>query len=434
MPRVPPRGTRRGSPPGSRRPNRSRYRSARRPGATTPAPAGAGKNTKTAMGADSRRPRRVRRAALVAAAIAAAYLTGRVSGHAPAALTRDLVSAASELIGLKFAPAQQDSMLDALTDQRKNYEAIRNSPLPNGVPPALVFDPLPPGWKMPTRRTPFRAPAVKAPPVPSNLEDLAFASVGELGALLRSRAVTSEALTRMYLARLRRYDGMLHCVVTLTEERALAEARAADIEIAAGKYRGPLHGIPYGAKDLLATRGIPTTWGSQAYRDQVPDEDAAVIRRLHDAGAVLVAKFSLGELAMGDVWFGGMTRTPWDTSRGSSGSSAGSASATAAGLVGFAIGSETWGSIVSPSTACGVTGLRPTYGRVSRAGAMALSWSMDKLGPICRSAADCALVFQAIAGRDDLDAATVDAPFNYTPKIDLHRLTIGYLKSDFDSV
>jgi Asp-tRNA(Asn)/Glu-tRNA(Gln) amidotransferase A subunit family amidase len=238
----------------------------------------------------------------------------------------------------------------------------------------------------------------------------------------------------MYLNRLKKYGPGLHCVVTLTENLALEQARRADREIAEGKYRGPLHGIPYGAKDLLATKGITTTWGSVPYRSQVPGDDATVIKRLADAGAVLVAKLSMGELAWGDVWFGGMTRNPWDTTKGSSGSSAGSASATSAGLVGFSIGTETWGSIVSPSTVCGTTGLRPTYGRVSRKGAMALSWSMDKIGPICRSVEDCAIVFHAIEGADSLDQSLIDAPFVYDGNVDIGALRIGYIASAFDSV
>jgi len=241
-------------------------------------------------------------------------------------------------------------------------------------------------------------------------------------------------LTKLYLDRLKRYSGVLHCTVSLTEELALRQAEKADEEIGEGKYRGPLQGIPFGVKDLLATEGYPTTWGSVPYQGQMFAEDATVVERLEDAGAVLVAKLSMGELAMDDVWFGGLTRNPWDTTKGSSGSSAGSASATAAGLVGFAIGTETWGSIVSPSTVCGTTGLRPTYGRVSRKGAMALSWSMDKIGPICRTVEDCAIVFDAIYGPDGEDQTVYDAPFNYAPGIALSKLRIGYLKSDFDSV
>jgi Asp-tRNA(Asn)/Glu-tRNA(Gln) amidotransferase A subunit family amidase len=236
----------------------------------------------------------------------------------------------------------------------------------------------------------------------------------------------------MYLERLKTYGPKFECVITITEELAIKQAQQADAEIAAGKYRGPLHGVPYGAKDLLATRGYKTTWGAMPYKDQMIDEDATVIKRLEQAGAVLVAKLTMGALAWGDVWYGGKTRNPWNLEQGSSGSSAGSASATAAGLVAFAIGTETWGSIVSPSTRCGVTGLRPTYGRVSRAGAMALSWSMDKIGPICRTVEDCALVFDAISGPDGIDQTVVDLPFNYNPNVKLGQLRIGYLKDAFE--
>jgi Asp-tRNA(Asn)/Glu-tRNA(Gln) amidotransferase A subunit family amidase len=341
--------------------------------------------------------------------------------------------AASALMGLTFDAAERDSMMDELGERLQSYAGIRSVPLANAVPPSLVFNPLPPGFTPDRTERPFRPAAVQPPPMPPDLEDLAFASVGELAALLRSRRVTSEQLTRMYLGRLKKYGPKLECVVTLMEERALERARRADREIAAGKYRGPLHGVPYGAKDLLAARGAPTTWGSVPYKEQVIDEDATVIRRLEEAGAVLVAKLTLGELAWGDVWFGGKTRNPWKLEQGSSGSSAGSASATAAGLVPFAIGSETWGSIVSPSTRCGTTGLRPTFGRVSRAGAMALSWSMDKIGPICRTVDDCALVLEAIRGADGDDPAVVNAPFGYDAATELRGLTIGVVQAEFDS-
>ncbi|MEP0774640.1 MAG: amidase, partial [Acidobacteriota bacterium] len=263
-------------------------------------------------------------------------------------------------------------------------------------------------------------------------EDLAFLSVGELSALLRTRQVRAQELAELYLDRLRRLDEKLQCVVTLTPERALEQARRADRELAAGRWRGPLHGIPWGAKDLLAVRGYPTTWGAGPYRSQVLDEDATVVRRLDAAGAVLVAKLTLGELAMGDVWFGGTTKNPWKLEQGSSGSSAGSAAAVAAGLVGFAIGSETRGSILSPCTRCGATGLRPTFGAVPRTGAMALSWSMDKLGPIARTAQDCALIFDAIRGPDGADDTVVAAPFSWDPEADVRRLKVGYLASLFE--
>ena len=343
------------------------------------------------------------------------------------------ISGAENLFGLSFTGAKRDSMLEGLIEHRANYEKLRAVSIPNSVAPALVFDPRPPGTTYFFAQVePRFAPSV-AGQVPENLEELAYASVGELGALLRAHKVTSVQLTTMYIGRLKKYGPALECVVTLTGELAMKQAERADREMAAGKDRGPLHGIPYGAKDLLATAGIRTTWGSVPFKNQVFDYDATVIRKLEEAGAVLVAKLSVGELAWGDVWFGGVTKNPWDLTEGSSGSSAGSASATAAGLVAFAIGTETWGSIVSPSSRCGVTGLRPTYGRVSRAGAMALSWSMDKIGTICRSTEDCAIVFNAIRGSDGIDRTVVDVPFAYDYSRTLSGLRIGYLKTDFDS-
>jgi Asp-tRNA(Asn)/Glu-tRNA(Gln) amidotransferase A subunit family amidase len=267
---------------------------------------------------------------------------------------------------------------------------------------------------------------------PGHIEDLAFATVEEMADLLAHRKITSVALTQMYLERLKRYDPKLHFVVTLTEERALAQAKKADEEIAAGKYRGPLHGIPWGAKDLLAVKGYPTTWGAGGFEHQSFDENATVVDRLDAAGAVLIAKFSLGALAMGDKWFGGRTRNPWNQAQGSSGSSAGSASAVAAGCVGFAIGSETLGSISSPSTRCGCSGLRPSFGLVPRTGAMALSWTMDKLGPICRSVEDCALVLDVIHGPDGKDLSAATAAFDWNPGFDWKQLRVGYLKGEFD--
>lgn len=345
------------------------------------------------------------------------------------------IGAAERLIGLSFTKAERDSMAGDLADSERDYQVIRTVPLTNDVLPSLVFDPVPPGLKLPTGPSRVGRSPVKMPPRPKNLEDLAFLSVGELSALVRSRTVTSTELTTMYLGRLRRIGPKLQCVVTLTDSLALAQAKRADVEIARGIYRGPLHGIPYGAKDLLAQKDYPTTWGSVPFKDQRIHANAAVIRKLEEAGAVLVAKLTLGELAWGDVWFGGQTKNPWNLTQGSSGSSAGSASATAAGLVGFAIGSETHGSIVSPSDRCGTTGLRPTYGRVSRAGAMALSWSMDKLGPICRSVEDCALVLNAIQGPDPEDPATTrNVPFVYDPAVPLKQVRIGYARSLFDSV
>lgn len=344
------------------------------------------------------------------------------------------IEGAERLSGLSFDPAERDSMLGDLSANLKRYEGIRSTPLPNDVFPALQFNPIPPGMKLEKGRSSFQSSPLRRVPKPRNIEDAAFYSVGQLADLIRTRKITSEQLTRMYIGRLKKYGPKLECVITLTEDLAIKQAKRADAEIKRGKYRGPLHGIPYGAKDLLAAKGYTTTWGSVPFKEQVINEDAAVIQRLEAAGAVLVAKLTLGELAWGDVWFGGMTRNPWNYKQGSSGSSAGSASATAAGLVAFAIGSETWGSIVSPSTRCGTTGLRPSYGRVSRAGAMALSWSMDKLGPICRTVEDCAIVFNAICGPDGKDQTVYDVPFQYNPALSLKGMKIGYLKAAFDSV
>ena len=350
-------------------------------------------------------------------------------------ISPELIAAAEQLIGLRFTAAERELMRDGLHKQLESYAQLRSVALANDVPPALLFDPQPsPSFapSSPPSNTESWA-AAPALAVPADLEQLAFASVTQLAALIRTRQVSSVALTEMYLRRLKRYDPMLRCVVSLTEELALSQARRADDQLAAGHYRGPLHGIPWGAKDLLATRGIRTTWGATPFQEQMIDADATVVRRLADAGAVLVAKLTMGELAWGDIWFGGTTKNPWNLAEGASGSSAGPAAATAAGLAGFTIGSETWGSIISPSARCGVTGLRPSFGRVSRAGAMALSWSMDKIGPICRSVEDCALVLQAISGPDGQDGTVSDRPFSWNPAVDLRQLRIGYIKSDFDT-
>jgi Asp-tRNA(Asn)/Glu-tRNA(Gln) amidotransferase A subunit family amidase len=349
-----------------------------------------------------------------------------------AEITKETVGAAAELAGLTFDDAEREMMVAGLRDQARQLAALHAIPLANGIAPAVQFNPLPAGTTIAGEQRPLRRAPVRAPAVPGTLEELAFRPVTELSELVRTRKVTATQLTRMYLDRLKRYDPQLHCVVTLTESRALAQARAADEEIARGRYRGPLHGIPWGAKDLLAVKGYPTTWGAAPYRTQVIDEDAEVVKRLDAAGAVLVAKLTLGALAMGDVWFGGRTRNPWKVEQGSSGSSAGPGSATAAGLVGFAIGSETLGSISSPATRNGVTGLRPTFGRVPRTGAMALSWTMDKLGPMTRGAEDAALVLAAIQGPDGRDQTVVRAPFNWDGTQRLSQLRVGYVKAAFD--
>jgi Asp-tRNA(Asn)/Glu-tRNA(Gln) amidotransferase A subunit family amidase len=352
---------------------------------------------------------------------------------APAGLiTKEMIDSAAAVAGLKFADEQKIMMLENLNDRLKAYEAVHDLHLANGVAPAIEFNPVLPGMKFDTRKAPMRMSRITAPAVPKDLEEAAFYSVRELSELVRTRRVSSMALTEMYLARLKRYDPLLKFVITLTEDRAKAQAKEADRDLAAGRYRGPLHGLPWGAKDLLATKGYRTTWGAGGFENQMIDEDATVVKRLDAAGAVLVAKLTLGALAMGDVWFGGLTRNPWKPDQGSSGSSAGPASATAAGCVGFAVGSETLGSISSPCTRCGATGLRPTFGRVPRTGAMALSWSMDKLGPICRSVEDCALVLNAICGPDGFDRSVHDLPFNWDASADLRKLRIGYVKSAFE--
>jgi Asp-tRNA(Asn)/Glu-tRNA(Gln) amidotransferase A subunit family amidase len=353
-------------------------------------------------------------------------------GKPAAKVTPEMLEDAAALAGVPLTIEQKGMMLDALGGMRDDYGSIRALKMPNSVAPAFVFNPLPPGAVVDTVQKQQRWSKAAAVAVPGDLEGLAFATVRELAELLRARKVTSVALTEMYLKRLKRYDTKLHFVISLTEERALAQARAADAEIAAGKYRGPLHGIPWGAKDLLAVKGYPTTWGAGGFEKQSFDEDATVVQRLDAAGAVLVAKFTLGALAMGDKWFGGQTRNPWNTAQGSSGSSAGSASAVAAGCVAFAIGSETLGSISSPSTRCGDTGLRPTFGFVPRTGAMALSWTMDKLGPICRAVEDCAIVLNTIHGPDGKDLATREAAFNWDAGLDWKALRVGYFKNEFD--
>ena len=322
-------------------------------------------------------------------------------------------------------------MTDDLTQRLRRYDALRKEKFPNEVAPAFLFNPLPRGFRIEKDETPPLWEPERNVKRPERDDDLAFATVAELAALIRSRQITSEELTRFSLERLRKFGPRLHCVITLTEELALAQAKRADTELDAGKWRGPLHGIPYAAKDLFDTKGIATTWGVSLNIKRIPTADATIIRKLEEAGAVLVAKTSLGELAMDDVWFGGQTRNPWNPEKGSSGSSAGSASSVAAGLISFAIGSETLGSIISPSHVCGTTGLRPSFGRVSRAGAMALCWTLDKIGPLARSAEDCALVLNAIRGVDEADPTTVDAAFRFTGK--KKNLRVGIVKKDYET-
>lgn len=344
----------------------------------------------------------------------------------------DEIQSAEKIVRIKFSEAERDSMVDNLIANISSYRSIRNFELKNSVVSSLIFNPLPTSFEFNSIQEPLVFSDYSGTKLPENLDDLAYYSIGQLAELLRTQQISSVDLTVFFLSRLEKYGPKLECVITLTKERALIQASLVDKEITEGNYRGLLHGIPFGVKDIFATKDYKTTWGATPFKDQMIPEDAAIITKLEEAGAVLLVKLTMGALAWGDVWYGGKTRNPWDITKGSSGSSAGSASAVSAGLIPFAIGTETWGSIVSPSTVCGVTGLRPTFGRVSRTGAMALSWSMDKIGPICRNAEDLAIVFNEIYGPDHIDETVFDAPFNYTKNIDLNTLKIGYLKNDFD--
>jgi Asp-tRNA(Asn)/Glu-tRNA(Gln) amidotransferase A subunit family amidase len=371
--------------------------------------------------------------AAVAAGIAGPALARQA--QEPQRIDKATLECAEKIIGIDFSDAEQQQALAGVNTSLANFERLRQFEIPLDTEPAITFRPYLPGRKPKAGATPnARIKTTTAAPGArrTSIEDLAFLPVATLATLVRKREVSSTELTQMYLARLKKHGPALNCVVTLTEDLALAQAAQADKEIKAGRYRGPLHGIPWGAKDLFATKGIPTTWGAAPYQNQVFDHDATVVERLRDAGAVLVAKLSLGALAQGDNWFRGQTKNPWN-GRGSSGSSAGPGSATAAGLVGFALGTETRGSIISPAAANGVVGLRPTYGRVSRFGAMALSWTMDKIGPMCRSVEDCALVFNAIYGPDGRDDTVVDAPFEWNPEVPLSKLRIGYVRTEFEA-
>ena len=349
-------------------------------------------------------------------------------------VTKEMLHAAEQLIGIELNDAQETMALRGVNQALAGYETLRKIEVPLDTEPATAFHPALPGKKFDWKPIKFKLTKQEIPKY-SSLEEVAFFTATQLAELVRTRQVSSVDLTRMYLGRLKRYGPKLLCVVTLTEELALKQAAEADREIKAGKYRGALHGIPCGIKDLFATRGIKTTWGAEPYRDQMIDYDSTVVERLREAGAVLVAKLSMGALAQGGRWFAGMTRNPWqvdETLQGSSGSSAGPASATSAGLVGFSIGTETLGSIISPSSRCGCAGLRPTYGRVSRYGAMGLSWTMDKIGPICRGVEDLAAVLSAIYGPDQRDITVGDAPFNWSPDVPLSKMRIGYLKGEFE--
>lgn len=361
------------------------------------------------------------------------FILGAFTIHLSDQLTRNDVHSHAKVMGLEMTDAEIDSLLPSLEENIESYKSIREAAITNSLAPAIVFNPLPAGFTVPTEQAPIKWNKPKMVKMPDNKNDLAFFTIAELGYLLRTKQTTSVELTRFFLDRLKKYDPQLHFVISFTEEKAMQQAHRADSLMVAGTILSPLHGIPYGAKDLLAAKGYKTTWGAMPFKDQALDMDATVVQKLEAAGAVLCAKLTLGALAWGDVWFGEMTRNPWNPETGSSGSSAGSASAVAAGCLPFAIGTETLGSIVSPSTVCGTTGLRPSFGQVSRHGAMALSWTMDKIGPITRSVEDCAMVYDAIRGADGLDNSLMPAAFNYDANVDLKKLRIGYVKSDFDN-
>lgn len=357
-----------------------------------------------------------------------------IQSNAQDSLTKKDLPAAARLLDLTFTQQEIDSMYDGVKENMLLYRLMHKKPLNNNVPMSLWQSPVLPGMRFNDKQEKINWNISSKVSLPANRNELAFYNILQLASLIKNKKISSVELTKFFIDRIRRFGDTLQCVISVTEDMALQQAQQADAEIAAGKYRGPLHGIPYGLKDLFAVKGTKTTWGAAPYKNQVIEQDAFVYTQLQNAGAVLVAKFTLGALAMGDYWYGGRTKNPWNLQTGSSGSSAGSASATVAGLVPFAIGTETWGSITSPSSTCGATGLRPTFGSISRSGAMTLSWSLDKVGPICRSAEDAAVVFNYIHGTDGLDQSAVNKPFNYQPKTDLKKMRVAYAKNYFDRI
>jgi len=360
-------------------------------------------------------------------------LWGQMTQTGQNRVSADMLKSALAVSGLDFDDAARAAMLRDVNRSLERYEKLRELAIPDDISPPFHFSPLVPGMKVDRTRRPLRLSAVRGVKRPANLEDAAHWPVRHLAELLRTRQVTSVELTRMYLARLHRHNAQLNCVVTFLDDLGLAQAAEADREIAAGKYRGPLHGVPWGAKDIIAVKGHPTTWGSAAYKDRIIDSDASVVALLREAGAALIAKLTTGEFAHGDRHLLGQTKNPWNPTQGSSGSSAGPAAATAAGCVGFAIGTETAGSILSPSWVCGTTSLRPTFGRVSRHGVMVLSWTQDRVGPMCRRAEDCALVLHAIAQPDGRDLSVAEVPFNWDARLDLKGLRIGFISDEFEN-
>jgi Asp-tRNA(Asn)/Glu-tRNA(Gln) amidotransferase A subunit family amidase len=339
---------------------------------------------------------------------------------------------AEKIISVHFTEAKEDSMLGQVQSRAKVYDKMHGYSLDNSIPMTMAQSPLLPYMNLNKKQLPLKFDIPADVNIPVNKEELAFFSIPQLASLIKNKKITSVDLTKFFIDRLKKFGDTLHCVISITEDIAMREAAEADKEISAGNYRGILHGIPYGLKDLFAVKGTKTTWGAEPYKDQEIDNNSYVYTKLKEAGAVLIVKLSMGALAMDDYWFEGQTKNPWNMLEGSSGSSAGSASATVAGLVPFAIGTETYGSIISPSTVCGATGLRPTFGSISRSGAMTLSWSLDKAGPICRSAEDAAIVFNYLHGTDGKDAAAVNMPFNYKEKVDLSKMKIAYAKNYFN--
>jgi Asp-tRNA(Asn)/Glu-tRNA(Gln) amidotransferase A subunit family amidase len=366
--------------------------------------------------------------------LAPGILWARMQDAGTTAVTLEMLTDALRLSGIEVSEADRKAMVESANQNLTRYTELRKIHVPNDVSPPFHFSAIVPGVEVNKTRLPFRLSAAPAVKRPTNLEDVAFWPVRHLAELVRTRQVTSLELTDMYLSRLHRYHGKLNNVVTFLDEVGRADAKRADAEIAAGKYKGPLHGIPWGAKDIISVKGYKTTWGSPAFKEQMFDYDASIVEQLREAGAVLIAKLTTGELAAGDNWFGGQTKSPWDPAVGSSGSSAGPSSATAAGAVAFAIGTETSGSILSPAARCGLAGLRPTFGRISRYGVMALSWTQDRLGPICRYAEDCAIVMQAVAKPDGRDMSVSDIPFNWNAQLDIRKLRVGIIQESFDEI
>jgi Asp-tRNA(Asn)/Glu-tRNA(Gln) amidotransferase A subunit family amidase len=364
----------------------------------------------------------------------AIFLISFESGIAQDSVTNTQVIGAEKMFGLNFTQPKRDSMMGGLNDRVKTYNYLHAQNISNDLPFPLWYSPLIPGMVVPHKQLPVQFNIPEKVQLPADRSQLAYYSIPQLASLIKNKKISSEQLTRFFLDRLKRFGPQLHCVIEITEDIAIKQAKKADAEIASGKYRGPLHGIPYGIKDLFAVAGTHTTWGTPPYKNQKINQTAFVAAQLEKAGAILVAKLSLGELAMDDVWFGGLTRNPWDTTKGSGGSSAGSSSATAAGLVPFAIGTETYGSIVDPSMRCGVTGLRPTYGSIAKTGAMALAWTSDKIGPISRSAEDDAIIFYYIHGADQEDGSSIQFAFNYTGSVDFKKLKIAYISNYIDTL